>query len=96
MFMVKTGNTVALSGGFPLIIVRYPYTRYDDTKTQYLNQFAVKMLTDVKTGIAQMEWQNWMGPVLAYCPQIDGENARHFNRFDFKVISKPDHFGFND
>ena len=98
MFMVKTGNTMALnSGGFPLIIVRYPYTYYDDdSKAQYVNQFAVDLLTDSKSGIAPVEWQNYMGPVLAYRPQIDGEDPKHFTRLDFEVNSRSDYFGSND
>ena len=45
------------------------------------------MLIDVENGIAPVEWQSYVGPVLAYRPQIDGENAKHFNRLDFEIIS---------
>ena len=60
------------------------------------NQFAVKMLTDVQSGIAPVKWQSYEGPVLAYRPQIEYEDAKHFNRFDYEVISKPDYFGFQN
>ena len=96
MFRIKTSNAMALNLDFPLIIVRYPYTYRKDSNAQYVNQFAVKMLTDVQSGIAPVEWQSYEGPVLAYRPQIDYEDAKHFNRFDFEVISKPDYFGFQN
>ena len=96
MFKIKTSNAMALNLDFPLIIVRYPYTYRKDSNAQYVNQFAVKMLTDVQSGIAPVEWQSYEGPVLAYRPQIEYEDAKHFNRFDFEVISKPDYFGFQN
>ena len=85
---------MALNLSFPLIIVRYPYTYRKDSDAQYVNQFGVKMLTDVQSGIAPVEWQSYMGPVLAYRPQIECEDAKHFNRLDFDVSSRPDCFGF--
>ena len=92
MFRIKTSNAMALNSGLPLIIVRYPYTYRDEA--QYVNQFAVKLFTDVQSGIAPVEWQSYEGPVLAYRPQIECEDAKHFNRLDFDVSSRPDCFGF--
>ena len=88
MFKIKTSNAMALNLSFPLIIVRYPYTYHKDSNAQYVNQFGVKMLTDVQSGIAPVEWQSYEGPVLAYRPQIVGEVPKHFGSLDFSIISE--------
>ena len=88
MFKIKTSNAMALNLSFPLIIVRYPYTYRKDSNAQYVNQFGVKMLTDVQSGIAPVEWQSYEGPVLAYRPQIVGEVPKHFGSLDFSIISE--------
>ena len=88
MFKIKTSNAMALNSGFPLIIVRYPYTYRKDSNAQYVNQFGVKMLTDVQSGIAPVEWQSYEGPVLAYRPQIVGEVPKHIGSLDFSIISE--------
>ena len=37
------------------------------------------MLIDVEDGFAPPEWQSYVGPVLAYRPQIGGQSVQHFN-----------------
>ena len=37
------------------------------------------MLIDVEDGFAPREWQSYVGPVLAYRPQIGGQSVQHFN-----------------
>ena len=45
----------------------------------YDNQFGTYMLIDVEDGFAPPEWQSYVGPVLAYRPQIGGQSVQHFN-----------------
>ena len=44
------------------------------------------MLIDPKYGFAPPEWQSYVGPVLAYRPQIGGQSVQNFNRLDFEIV----------
>ena len=35
-----------------------------------------------------MEWQDFVGPVLVYRPQIEGQSVQHFNGMDFDIVWK--------
>ena len=102
MFMVKEGNTPVLNRcGFPLIIVRYPDNCQRKPRSHNDNQFELEtlyfanLLVDVHTGLIPPEWQNYVGPILAYRPQhhhILGiqigaqSDVQHFNSLDGEIV----------
>ena len=102
MFTVEEGNTPVLNRcGFPLIIVRYPDIFQRKPRSHNDNQFELEtlyfanLLVDVHTGLIPPEWQNYVGPILAYRPQhhhnlgtqIEGQSdVQHFNSLDVEII----------
>ena len=101
MFMVNEGNTPILNRcGFPLIIVRSPYNRSIRSQPPKDNQFEptlffAELLADVHTGLVPPEWEDHVGPILAYRPQhhhnlgtqIEGQSdVQHFNSLDVEII----------
>ena len=102
MFRVKEGNTPVLNRcGFPLIIVRYPDNHqrkprsHNDNKFELETLYFANLLVDVNTGLIPPEWQNYVGPILAYRPQyhhilgtqIEGQSdVQHFNNLDVEII----------
>ena len=102
IFTVKKGNTPVLNRcGFPLIIVRYPDNcqrkprSHNDNKFELETLYFANLLVDVNTGLIPPEWQNYVGPILAYRPQyhhilgtqIEGQSdVQHFNNLDVEII----------
>ena len=101
MFTVKEGNTPILNRcGFPLIIVRSPNNRPIRSQPPKDNQFEptlffAELLADVQTGLVPPEWEDQLGPILAYRPQHhhflgpqigDQSDVQHFNSLDGEIV----------
>merc|ERR550534_3536843 len=93
MFTVKEGNTPILNRcGFPLIIVRSPDNRPKRSQPPKDKQFEptlffAELLDDVHTGLVPPEWEDHVGPILAYGPQIgDQSDVQHFNSLDGEIV----------
>jgi hypothetical protein len=78
----ESGNSPVMERcGIPLVIKKVEPKSKLTHQAEYDNQWATWCMADPVHGIAPMEWQNGVGPVLIYRP-----GGLNFNDFDMDIV----------